>query len=85
MSRIGSPHFDHYIGIDYSGAETPGSSLPGLRIYKADHASLPVEIQPAPSPRKYWTRCGIADWLVDVVSRKHGVLVGIDHVGYLVA
>lgn len=25
--------FDRYIGIDYSGAQTPSSSLPGLRMY----------------------------------------------------
>ena len=28
----GLPAFDRYIGIDYSGAETPISSLKGLRI-----------------------------------------------------
>ena len=29
------PSFARYIGIDYSGAETPRSSLPGLRVYMA--------------------------------------------------
>jgi hypothetical protein len=33
----------------------------------ADRSSLPVEVMPpAPSPRNYWTRRGIAEWLVDV-------------------
>jgi hypothetical protein len=27
------PQFERYIGIDDSGAETPTSSLPGLRVY----------------------------------------------------
>ena len=30
------PAFDRYIGIDYSGAETPTASLKGLRVYLAD-------------------------------------------------
>jgi len=28
-----TPAFTRYIGIDYSGAETPTSSLKGLRVY----------------------------------------------------
>jgi len=27
-----NPAFKSYIGIDYSGAETPTKSLPGLRV-----------------------------------------------------
>jgi hypothetical protein len=30
------PHFNRYIGIDYSGAETPDSSCRGLRVYVAE-------------------------------------------------
>jgi hypothetical protein len=30
------PEFERYIGIDYSGAETPTSSLKTLRVYAAD-------------------------------------------------
>jgi hypothetical protein len=29
------PVFTRYIGIDYSGAETPTASLKGLRVYVA--------------------------------------------------
>jgi ribulose 1,5-bisphosphate carboxylase large subunit-like protein len=35
--------FERYIGIDYSSAETPTSSLKGLRVYMADWKSKPVE------------------------------------------
>jgi hypothetical protein len=76
---INSPTFGRYIGIDYSGAKTPTSSLKGLRIYMADTASSPVEILPPPSPRKYWTRRGIAEWLVKILSGDQSTLVGIDH------
>lgn len=71
--------FHRYIGIDYSGAETPTSSLKGLRVYSADRTSLPIEVQPPPSPRKYWTRKGLAEWLVDRLREKSISLVGIDH------
>jgi hypothetical protein len=56
--------FARYIGIDYSGAETSTSSLPGLRLYVAGINDAPKEINPPPSPRKYWTRRGLAEWLV---------------------
>ena len=79
MSGLGVPAFDGYIGIDYSGAETPTSSLRGLRVYEADLTLPPVEVQPPPSPRKYWTRRGIAEWLVKRLSENRPLLVGIDH------
>jgi hypothetical protein len=71
--------FTRYIGIDYSGAETPTASLKGLRIYAADRASRPVEVIPPPSARKYWTRRGVAEWLVERLAENAPTLVGIDH------
>ena len=79
MSRNDTPAFDRYIGIDYSGAQTPTSSLKPLRVYMADKASPPIQVQPPPSPRKYWTRRGIAEWLVEQLSENRPTLVGIDH------
>ena len=74
-----NPSYQRYIGIDYSGAETPHSSLKGLRVYEADREFLPVEVEPPPSPRKYWTRRGIAELLVEQLSEDLLTLVGIDH------
>ena len=71
--------FERYIGIDYSGAKTPTSSLKGLRVYMADQTSQPIEVQPPPSPRKYWTWRGIAEWLVERLSEDLTTLTGIDH------
>ena len=71
--------FVRIIGIDYSGAQTPTASLKGLRIYIADGDAPPVEVQPPPSPRKYWTRKGIAEWLVERLAEDPPTLVGIDH------
>ena len=71
--------FSRYLGIDYSGAETPTRSLPGLRLFAATCAEPPVEIPPPPSPRKYWTRRGLAEWLAARLQSGPPTLVGIDH------
>lgn len=74
-----NPSFERYIGIDYSGAETPASSLKGLRVYAADRSTEPQEVMPPPSPRKYWTRRGIAEWIVEMLLDESPKLIGIDH------
>jgi hypothetical protein len=37
------------------------------------------EVEPPPSPRKYWTRKGIAEWLVERLSEGPPMFVGLDH------
>ena len=73
------PTFNRIIGIDYSGAETPEASLKGLRVYLAEGNAAPVEVPPPPTLRKYWTRRGIAEWLVERLAEPAPTLVGIDH------
>ena len=73
------PAFSRYLGIDYSGAETAESSLKGLRVYQATPGEPAVEIAPPPSPRKYWTRRGLAHWLAETLADDVPTLVGIDH------
>ncbi len=73
------PAFSRYLGIDYSGAETPTSSLPGLRAYVTDRTSSPAEVPRPPGPRKYWTRRGLAEWLAERLAEDEPTLVGIDH------
>ena len=34
--------FNRYIGVDYSGAETPDSSCKGLRVYVAEDSGVNV-------------------------------------------
>ena len=79
MTTDRKPLFQRYIGIDYSGAEVSVSSLKGLRVYEATVNSDPVEVLPPPSPRKYWTRKGIADWLGETLAGEKPTIVGIDH------
>ena len=76
--------FSRYLGIDYSGAQTPTTNLKGLRIYLSEDDASPVEVLPpqAPrtqSPRKYWSRKDIAEWLVERLAEDTPTLVGIDH------
>lgn len=73
------PQFERHVCVDYSGAKTPTESLRGLRVYAADWVMPPREVPPPPSPRKYWTRRGLAEWLVAQLAGGKPTLVGIDH------
>lgn len=77
--RVEQSFFDRVIGIDYSGAETVDSSLKGLRVYMAEAGTSPQEVVPPPSPKRYWTRRGIAEWLVERLAEGIPTIVGIDH------
>lgn len=73
------PAFARYVGIDYSGAQTPTASLKGLRAYVAEGDALPVEVPPPGSARRYWTRRGLAEWLAARLGEGVPTLAGIDH------
>ena len=78
MRTADSCFFDRYVGIDYSGAKTPHQVFRAC-VFMSQTAILPSEVQPPPSPRKYWTRRGIAEWLVEHLLEARPTLVGIDH------
>ena len=71
--------FSRYVGIDYFGAETSEASLNGLRVYCAVGEYAANEVPPPPSPRKYWTRRGIAHWSAARLAEDVPTIVGIDH------
>ena len=71
--------FKAYIGIDYSGIETPNSNLKGLRLYQGTRETFPGEVLPPLSPRKYWTRRGIAEYLAERLAPSVPTILGIDH------
>lgn len=70
--------FDRFVGIDYSGAETPEARLPGIRVFVAEGDQEPLERQPPP-PARHWSRRSLAEWLADLLSQPSATLVGIDH------
>ncbi|MFP4272814.1 MAG: hypothetical protein ACLFRH_07245 [Halothiobacillaceae bacterium] len=75
--------FARYIGIDYSGAGTADCGLPGLRVYLATVDSPAREILPPPGRSRYWSRRGLAHWLVECLKagldEAQPTVVGIDH------
>lgn len=76
---VHSRRFGRTIGIDYSGAETADSSLKALRVYQTCGDDPSLEVLPPPSPKKYWTRRGLAEWLVETLDGTIPTIVGIDH------
>ena len=46
------------------------------RIYMAEGSTPPVGVLPPPSPKKYWTRKGIAEWRVERLAEDAPKLVG---------
>ena len=74
------PMFSRYVGVDYSGAETPDQSLPGIRIFVAESdAVLPIEVAPPPGPGKYWSRRALAERLIEELGGGVPTLVGLHH------
>lgn len=79
-SRVRPPRFERYVGIDYSGAQTPEASLPGLQVYEARREEGPHRVPPPPGPKLHWTRAAVAQWLVEQITSASGpLLIGIDH------
>ena len=52
--------------------------MKGLRLYVADRDAPPVEMPP-PAPGRYWSRRGLAEWLVATLAEERATLAGIDH------
>lgn len=75
--------FEIFIGIDYSGAQTPTSRLKALQVYAARPGTAP-EKQSSPSRSNNgqavnWTRKEIAHHLIGLARRGERFIAGIDH------
>lgn len=72
--------FHHAIGIDYSGAATPVTRLPGLQVY-ASSGDRVFRVSPpvARSRVRNWTRAEVAAWLCERLQGGVPTIVGIDH------
>ena len=83
--------YNLFIGIDYSGAETPTSRRKELQVYAARPGKLPeVVLTPAieaarargfgaHSLPRYWSRSDIAHWLMALARDGVNFIAGIDH------
>lgn len=73
--------FGKYIGIDYSGAETPTSRLKGLQVYEAK-GGLPERVIALPEEGKThwkWSRREVAQYLTNLAASRQPFIAGIDH------
>lgn len=75
--------YDLFIGIDYSGAQSPTSRLKALQVYAARPGTAP-EKQSSPTrsnngQQVNWTRKEIAHHLIGMAKRGERFLAGIDH------
>lgn len=75
--------FDLFIGIDYSGAETPTSRLKGLQVYTTcPGESAEKRCSPAATStgqRRNWSRKEVAEWLIELAQQGIRYIAGIDH------
>jgi hypothetical protein len=76
-------NFEFFIGIDYSGAETPESRLKNLQVCATRPDESPEkQFSPALSnngQRCNWSRKEVAEWLIDISKRGDRFIAGIDH------
>ena len=71
--------FRRYIGIDYSGAQTPESRLKALQVYEATQDSLPQKISTPIKSSKNWSRIEIAQYCQRSLASDEPIIIGIDH------
>lgn len=71
--------YHRYIGIDYSGAQTPESRLKALQVFEADGGAKPVKISTKAPGTKNWSRQEIAQYCCAAISSERPVIIGIDH------
>lgn len=69
--------FELYVGVDYSGAETPESRLKALQVYAARPGGQAEPVRPVPA--RHWSRRDIAQWLLAKIQSAERLLIGIDH------
>ena len=72
--------FDRYVGIDYSGTNTPVARINGLAVCVAGPRILSGVVSPGKDECDLWSRRLLAEWLEEILlDRTKRTLVGIDH------
>lgn len=71
--------FTRYIGIDYSGAQTPESRLKALQVYEARDEQLPIKASTPTDGAKNWTRVEVAQFCAAALETEEPLIIGIDH------
>ncbi|MEL7500386.1 MAG: hypothetical protein AAFN77_22520 [Planctomycetota bacterium] len=73
--------FQHYIGIDYSGAATPSKRTGAIQVYHAAGDAKPIHIACPASGRskRNWNRIELYQWLNQFLESHQATMVAIDH------
>ncbi|MEZ5491912.1 MAG: hypothetical protein R3F50_16610 [Gammaproteobacteria bacterium] len=71
--------FQRYIGIDYSGAQTPESRLKALQVYESGRDGEPVKVSTPTEGAKNWSRLEVAQYCLRAIESGEPVIIGIDH------
>jgi hypothetical protein len=71
--------FDAYIGIDYSGAQSPESRLRALQVFAANGDSEPSRSKPFLPGTKNWCRREVTQYCQQELQSGKVVIIGIDH------
>ena len=71
--------FKHYIGIDYSGAQSPNSRLKTQQVFEALVESAPAKISTSVQGARNWTRQEIAQYCHKTLKSAKPTIIGIDH------
>lgn len=71
--------FHRYIGIDYSGAQTPESRLKALQVYEAGRDGEPIKVNTSTEGAKNWSRLEVAQHCHKALESGEPVIIGIDH------
>lgn len=79
IAKVHDMRFKHYIGIDYSGANTPSSRLTGLQVYQASDNQKPSKVTPPKAGKKNWCRHEVAEFCQQILADDEPVIIGIDH------
>jgi hypothetical protein len=73
--------FDKYIGIDYSGRETPLTRTAALQVYVATKDRLAMRANPPSTPKgqdRDWCRKEVAEWLIEQAHSGKPFIAGMD-------
>ena len=71
--------FERYIGVDYSGAQTPESRLRSLQVYTAGQDGAPQKISTSTERAVNWSRLEVAQYCLHELQTGKPVIIGIDH------
>ena len=71
--------FENYIGIDYSGADTPVKRNRALQVFMAGGDGKPVKIKTDAGSNWNWNRKEIAHWCLKQLNNNDPIIIGIDH------